>query len=83
MVRALHATPAQERVPVDEGATGSIPVAPIERQYFTKCPDCKKVLFCYVDSPTGGVTEDWLTKNQRKFSKEDHAAVAAGKRLLN
>jgi len=80
MVRAPHAAATQERPQPQEWTTGPIPAAPTERQYFAKCPNCKKVLFCYVDSQTGGVTEDWLTKNQLKFLKEDHAAVASGKK---
>lgn len=80
MVRAPHATPTQEKGQPDEGTTGPARAAPTQGQYFDKCPYCKKVLFCYVDSQTGGVTENWLTKNQLKFLKEDHAAVASGKK---
>ena len=80
MVRAPHATPTRERARVDEGTAGPISSAQNERQYFNKCPDCKKVFLCYVDSQTGGVTENWVTKNQLKLLKEGNTAVASGKR---
>jgi hypothetical protein len=56
------------------------PAAEAERRYTAKCPDCKKLLLCYVDSQTGGVTENWATKNQLNLLKENSAVVASGKR---
>jgi hypothetical protein len=78
MVRAPRAT--QEKAQTDEETTGSTPAAGAGTQIFKRCPDCKKVFLCYVDSQTASVTENWTTKNQLKLLKERSAAVASGKR---
>jgi hypothetical protein len=78
MVRAPRAS--QQKAQMEEVTTAPTPAAEAERQNFRKCPDCKKLLLCYVDSQTGGITENWLTKNQWKFLKENSVAVASGKR---
>jgi hypothetical protein len=43
------------------------------------CPKCKFLLISNVDSKTGAVTDDWLSKNQLEFLKHRKEQVKDGK----
>jgi hypothetical protein len=44
-----------------------------------KCPKCKFILIANVDSASGKVTDDWVSKNQREYMMHRYEEVKSGK----
>jgi hypothetical protein len=77
MVKAPRAS--QEKARENEVTDTPSPATEREKPNVKECADCKKVMICYVSSRTGGITENWVTRNQSNMLQEKREALASGK----
>lgn len=87
MVEAPDGRPAVNVAPPQRDEAPAAPVAPRLAPEILKeradrdanCPGCKFVLISNVDSKTGAVIDDWVSKNQTDFIKRRKEQVKEGK----